>query len=348
MNRNITNSNINRTGSFYKTTNDIVKYTQPVYNKTKDIYNKTPITIRVLNVIIPFILTFYFTIISFNLSLSVTFAFITFIFMLIYNWTLAVIFIVLYTTVVINSNKQSNKIIGNPIPQTNILQNNTPYNCAGNSLTVQSSWFPKDTSTGYFSYSFWFYVKGNQNDINKDTNWNNYRYNEWKSIFYRGSSIDTNDQDLSTLIQFPGFWLTPKMNNLVIVFQNNSHVERLEINNIEFNKWNNVIVVVEMKSVSVYMNGLLDRTLNLYQNVSLMNNYNLYISGDKKTSSDKKKSGFPGYIANLTYYNYALSVNDIITIYNYYKEIIDKYQNKLLSNYKPNNNILITNNMNKS
>jgi hypothetical protein len=340
------NSNTYKNNKFVKATYEIVKYTKPKYDKIMELYNGTPITIRVLNVIVPFILTYIFTGVYYNLALSIIFGIITFLTMLLYNRPLAYTYIVLYIITIVNISKNKNNIIGNPLQQTDLRINSSAYSCAGNSLTISNDWFPADLNGGYFTYSFWLYVNGNNNNINKMNNWNNYRYTEWKSIFYRGSAIDKSNQDLSKLIQFPGFWLTPKINNLVIVFQNSSYVERLEINNIEFNQWMNIVVVVEMKSVSIYINGLLDRTLNLYQNVSLMNNYNLYIANDKLISSDQKKAGFPGYIANLVYYNYALSVNDIMTSYNYYKKIIDNYQNYIISNNQTNlNNSLITNDM---
>ena len=338
-------TNINKNNKFYKTTYELVKYTKPKYDKIVELYEGTPITVRVLNVIVPFILTYIFTMIKYNLAFSIIFGIITFFAMLLYNTPLASIFILLYIITIINISNNQNNILGNPLPQTN-LNINSAYSCAGNSLTVNSSWFPMEMNGGYFTYSYWMYVNGNNNNINKTNNWNNYRYNEWKSIFYRGSPIDSNNTDLSQLIQFPGFWLTPVMNNLVIVFQNGSYVERLEINNIEFNKWMNIIVVVEMKSVTIYINGLLERTLNLYQNITLMTNYNLYIAGDKLISTDQKQSGFPGYLAFLTYYNYALSINNINIIYNYYKKIINKYQNTILGNNQQNlNKSLITNNM---
>jgi hypothetical protein len=80
------------------------------------------------------------------------------------------------------------------------------------------------------------------------------------------------------------------------------------------------------------VNGLLDRTLNLYQNISLMNGYNLYLSSDISTSLNKTQSGFAGSLAELIFYNYALSPYDIQKSYNYYKKIIDSYQFKKTAN----------------
>jgi hypothetical protein len=75
-----------------------------------------------------------------------------------------------------------------------------------------------------------------------------------------------------------------------------------------------------------------------------MHAYNLYITSDILTSKNKDKSGFAGSLAELIYYNYALTSNDIIKSYNYYKNIIFNYQNKIYkqNTYKIPN--LITNN----
>jgi hypothetical protein len=92
--------------------------------------------------------------------------------------------------------------------------------------SINNNVFSQNTVGDNFTYSFWLYVNGNNNCINKDNNWNSYRNKEWKSIFYRGTPINE-DGNLTNLVQFPGFWLTPVLNNLVIVFQNANNIERL-------------------------------------------------------------------------------------------------------------------------
>jgi hypothetical protein len=84
-----------------------------------------------------------------------------------------------------------------------------------------------------YSYNFWIYINGNNNALNDNDNWYSYRYKEWKNVFYRGTPMRP-DADLSGLVQYPGVWLTPVLNNMVIVFQNSTYVERFEINGIPF------------------------------------------------------------------------------------------------------------------
>ena len=54
--------------------------------------------------------------------------------------------------------------------------------------------------------------------------------------------------------------------------------------------------------------------------------YNLFIADDRNVSQNKKLYGFAGYLAQLTYYNYALNPKDIISLYNYYKDTLNTMQ----------------------
>jgi len=331
---------------FLRKTRSGIIQSKEYYNSVKTAIRNTPLQIKIANIVVPFIFTYTFTLLYYNLPLSILFAIITFIVILLMNTSMAIIFIILYIIIIVQTSLARKTSIGEPILETDINKNTDkiPYDCLAKSLTITNDRLPQDLQGGYFTYSFWLYLKGNNNSINNDNNWHSYRYNEWKSIFYRGDAI-LETGDLSTLVQYPGFWLTPVMNNMVIVFQKGSNVERLEITNVPFNKWVNYAVVVEAKSVSIYIDGFLDRTLNLYQNVTIMNGYNLYLTSDMYTSSnkEKKQSGFAGSIAELIYYNYALTQYDINKSYNYYKKIIDNYQNKVVSEYKYTVSGLITN-----
>ena len=331
------NKNLN---NFIGKTGNSIRTAKGKYDSIKQMINETPISIKIANIAVPFTSTFVFTYIYYNLFFSIIFAIITFVVITLLSNISALIFIILYIVTIINVSNQRKITVGSPILQTDIVKNinNSPYNGYQNNLTIPSSSLLKDLNGGYFTYSFWLYLNGND----KDNNWSNYRNTEWKSIFYRGNAIDATG-DLSSLIQFPGCWLTPILNNLVIVFQNGSYVERLEIVDIPINEWTNYAIVVETKSVSIYINGLLDRSLNLYQNITIMNGYNLYLTSDILTSTSKSDSGFAGNIAQLICYNYALSPTDIYKSYSYYKEILYKYQKKIDNKNKYLISNLITN-----
>jgi hypothetical protein len=327
--KNTNNPPNNNLDKYYKGSLEKIRYLHGKIKIIQEKMDQTSLPIKITNFIILFILLYIFIFIYFNIFISIIIVIIICIITSFYTKTLAFIFFLFYLIIICSILTQTNNILGIPILQTDINKNNVPYNCLNQSLTISNGNLNKDLYGGYFTYSFWLYVNGGTDP--NTSNWNNYRYNEWKSIFYRGNPID-NSGDLSSLIQFPGFWLTPVLNNMVIVFQNGSYVERLEINNIPFNTWTNFSVVVETKSVSIYINGNLDRTLNLYQSITIMNSYDLYLTSDILTSRNKQESGFSGFLAELIYYNYALTPNDIVKSYNYYKKIINKYQNKIDSN----------------
>ena len=321
---------------------DAIRYANKYKEYIKDQIKNTPLQIKILNITVPMALTYFFTIIYYNLPVSITFAILTFFAIFILNLPCAIIFLIFYISIVSNKYNSINKVLGTPIPETDIVKNSSPFICTANSLIVDANTLSKNLSSlgGYFTYSFWLYLNGNKNDINNDENWYSYRYKEWKSIFYRG---DVMTDDLSNLTQFPGFWLTPVLNNMVIVFQNGTTIERIEIIGIPLNTWINYSVVVESKSVSIYINGLLDNSVNLSQTIINPSNYPLYISNDKKVSIQGNQSGFAGSIAELVYFNYSLTQLDIQNMYNYYKKIIDNYQKNQISKYQYTTSSLITN-----
>lgn len=337
MNNNSSNSNKN-TNEYIKKISPHIKASKQLYDSTVSYIYNTSLKTKILNFSLIFILLLISTYVKFNLGMSIFFAIILFLMIFIINKIYAFFFIIIYIITIVQIFKDIKKYIGNPIPQTDITKNKVPYNCTSGKLTISSSTLPEELNGGLYSYSFWLYVNGNNNN---GVDWYSYRYKEWKSIFYRGTPVADNG-DISSLLQYPGFWLTPVFNNLVIVFQNGSDVERLEIDNIEFNKWNNFAVVIESKSVQIYINGYLDRTLNLTQNIRVMNNYNLYITSDAKISQSNKP-GFAGSLAQLICYNYALSPSDIFNSYNFYSGVIEKYQSSVNSSYKYLIPSLITN-----
>jgi hypothetical protein len=227
----------------------------------------------------------------------------------------------------------NNKSFGIPIKETDLNQTKTPLDCTATSstLTISNTSFLQEVQPGYASYSIWFYINGN--------NWSKYRYDDWKCMMYRGTKVETNNDQYTIATQYPGFWLTPTLNNLVIVFQHDgSNAERIQIDNIEMNKWINVITVIENKSVSVYINGLLDRINNIDLSPVDVSNYNLFLN--PQTKKEKTAYGFPGYMTDIIYYNYPLTINNIKQSYDYYSKKINNYQEK--TDIKSNNYSLST------
>ena len=320
-------------GQIQQNSNTIVKKSIERAQVVQEMISAAPLQMKIATIIIFFSFTYIFTFIYYNLPLSIIFAIITFITISVtLSKLIGIIFLILYIVSIYNKSVEVKDTIGEPIYETDIVNNSdAPYNCLANQLVVTKDKLKQALIGGYFTYNFWIYLNGNKNSLNDNDNWYSYRYREWKNVFYRGTPMRP-DSDLSTLMQYPGVWLTPILNNMVIVFQNATNVERLEINGIPFNTWTNIAIVVETKSVSIYINGLLDRTLNLSQSMQIMDGYNLYLTGDF-LASQNKQSGFAGSLAELIFYGYALTPVDIEKSYNYYKKIIDNYQKKY---YKDN------------
>ena len=325
-----------------KAIENIINYTNINTNKIPEslktiqnyIYNLSKIKLFLL-LFISFITLYAVTYPLYNFVLSVIMAIILFILFFCTNKFYAIIFIIIYAIIMVKINQEKKYKYENSVYQTDLIKNGKPYDCTSGSLTIQGNTLPNNEGSVNYTYSFWLYLNGNNNDINNGVDWKSYRYNEWKSIFYRGTSIESNG-DLSSLIQFPGFWLTPVLNNMVIVFQGTEIVERIELDNIPFNTWTNYTVVIDLKSISVYIDGLMERTLNLQQNMKIINNSNLYITNDLNLSNENK-SGFAGYLGELICYNYILNPREISYLYHYYKKILEIYQFKVIKkklNYK--------------
>ena len=343
VNENINTLNKNNTSKKENNINeDTQKFIGDVSNKIKDAsrgylsvkskWDNTSLLIKILNIGVSILLTFYFSYIYYSLTLSIIFFILSFIILFLFNKLFAFMYLAIYIIVMVEITNTKNIAYGVPLKATDLNYTKTPLDCTNSSsiLTIDSKEFQKEMQLGNTTYSFWIYVNGSHNNDSKN-NWNTYRYKEWKSIMYRGDS--------TSQTQFPGFWLTPTLNNLVIAFQhNNSKVERIQLDNIEMNKWINIITVIENKSVSIYIDGLLDRINNLDQTQPDVSTYNLYINNDYTTDIPEEenninisinKNGFPGYLTNVINYNYPLTANYIKEAYTYYKKIIDDYQIKL-------------------
>ena len=264
-------------------------------------------------------ITFLFTNIKYNLTLSIIFAIVTTFTLFVFGRYYGLIFLILYVIYVNKIVSSRNLVFINFIGNTDISSNG-PLNCSliENQKVIPAKDYKNNLDSSSFSYSMWLFVN-NSNSIYPN-NWNNYRYNEWKSILYAGDS-EIESSDISALNQYPGFWMTPKLNNIVITFQNSKDkVDRFEVKNFPMNEWFNLTCVVERKSVSIYINCEMQNNFNLNTTISGdYTNYNLYIAKDDRLSNElstdiitnANKNGFPGFLGNLAYYNYALNQTDI-------------------------------------
>jgi len=133
-----------------------------------------------------------------------------------------------------------------------------------------------------FSYSCWVRIDNFA-----------YRPGVQKVIFTKGPV------DLSS--SCPSLLIDGNTNTLLVKLDTYGATEIVPISNIPAKKWIHVAIVVEQKSVDVYINGVLHTHHSIVQ-VPRQN------SGTVHTGIN---GGFEGKLANLIYYNYFLKPSDI-------------------------------------
>ncbi len=175
-----------------------------------------------------------------------------------------------------------------------------------------------------FTWSTWLWID--------NTDGNN---NVPKRIFTKGKNstkftsnqITTGKTDVPTrgkfLMNSPGLYLydpiTDKSNenilSVVISLFDESSTSEIDqppydiipIHNIPLQKWINIVIRVQNKTLDIYLNGILTKRKN-YKNI-IKQNYGDIFVGERKNPLD-------GYISSLRYFNYALGNNKIQDIMN--------------------------------
>ena len=160
-----------------------------------------------------------------------------------------------------------------------------------------------------FTWSLWVYI----DDLD-------YRRGELKNVFVKGDNVYKNndefieydssedyvDDQLNNNINSPGVYLTPYDNKLLFVFNTfESLIEKFEIGNIPMNKWVNIIIRCENKTIDIFLNSTFTKRYIL-NSLPRQNYNNVYIG---------KNGGFAGFVSNLWYFNYSLGTKEINSIY---------------------------------
>jgi hypothetical protein len=144
-----------------------------------------------------------------------------------------------------------------------------------------------------FTWSVWIYINTLQ-----------YLQGQYKHIFYKGNS-NLAETGLNFPNNAPGLYLAPDSNELIVMMNTFDVInEEIKIPNIPLNKWMNVIIRCENKTLDVYINGTVARSLQL-TSVPKQNYGDVYVG---------MNGGFDGYISNLWYYNYGLGTAAIQNI----------------------------------
>jgi hypothetical protein len=144
-----------------------------------------------------------------------------------------------------------------------------------------------------FTWSTWVFIDDLQ-----------YNSGKYKHIFHKG-----NDNLASNGLNFPnnapGLYIAPNTNAFVIIMNTYDTInEEITIPDIPINKWVNVIIRCQNKTLDVYINGTIARSAQLI-GVPKQNYGNVFLG---------MNGGFSGYVSNLWYFNYALGTAAIQNI----------------------------------
>ena len=145
-----------------------------------------------------------------------------------------------------------------------------------------------------FTWSVWLFIENLDENINR-----------YKHIFHKGNdkmNYSNSPIGLNEPNNGPGLYITPNKNDLLVIMNTFEKIdEKIIVQDIPLNKWVNVIVRCENKTIDIYING---RISNRHKSsgVPFQNYGDIYVA---------LNGGFPGYISNLWYWNHALNTSDI-------------------------------------
>ena len=190
------------------------------------------------------------------------------------------------------SPRQSPHLINGTVDAKNaIIFNQDPS--FNNAVTIYRS---VNASDGLeFTWSVWIFVN----------NWQ-YLQGQYKHIFYKGNS-NLAENGLNFPNNAPGLYLAPNNNDLIVIMNTFDVInEEIVVPNIPLNKWLNIIVRCQNKTLDVYANGTITRSLQL-SSVPKQNYGDVFVG---------MNGGFDGYISDLWYFNHALGTRVIQNIIN--------------------------------
>jgi len=212
-----------------------------------------------------------------------------------------VFFVLLQLSITILGNAFSNKN-GNPILIKGMVEGKTMIEVEqdpneSSSVTVLRS--NNENDGVEFTYSVWLFI----DDLE-------YNKGQFRHIFHKGDDIiNHNDDSIGAGLSYPnnapGLYLAPYKNDLLVVlntFQN--VIEKIVIQNITLNKWINVMIRCENKTVDVYINGSIARR-HILSGIPRQNYGNVYAC---------MNGGFSGNLSTLKYFNYAIGTREIENI----------------------------------
>jgi hypothetical protein len=240
------------------------------------------------------------------------------------------------------------------------LQNTVTSMFVSNNNVIMAKDIPENNSSN-FTLSVWFYIDNWGNNISNEKNVLYMSVDSSAPTLPELSSVLTGlstkvEKDISTNQLKPkniNIALDKYENNLLIDIEtyldknsgsnsssanaNKRNYTRYKIPNIPVQKWNNLTLSVDARTLDVYLDGKLRNSFimhGLYKNYySTSEKKNIYIGnmsqGTNASNNNGTNSGFEGYITRIRYENDSINPQEA---YNIYKEGIDKSLAKSLFN----------------
>lgn len=197
------------------------------------------------------------------------------------NVVLVIVALIVLYMIISYFNPSSNKLSG--LKQGNVLE------------TISAKSLPNGNNSNNYTYSMWFYV----------SNWNT-RLSEKKMILQRGG-------DSSGSSGNPSVYLTPFENNIEIelsTYQVSSNTPAQPftcgIQNVPLQKWVNLLISLNGRSLDIYIDGKLVRTCVLPNPSKINNNDNIFITPG---------GGFEGWTSKIQYWPSPMNPQQAYDIY---------------------------------
>jgi hypothetical protein len=224
----------------------------------------------------------------------------------------AIIFVILFFIIV--------KLIGffTTTPQNPLLLNGQ-INASTKEIVIPQN--PKNQSTALitrsnnresgieFTWCVWVNFVGGDKSDGKATS-------KYRPVFVKGDCSISNPSDYCSINNGPGVYFgrasDDKSNTLFILMDTatdqastNQNIPIITVPNIPLNNYFLLAIRCQNTYIDVYINGTIVKSQNLF-NVPKQNYYDVHIA---------PSGGFPGSISNLQYFNKALSVVEINTMF---------------------------------
>lgn len=141
-----------------------------------------------------------------------------------------------------------------------------------------------------FTWSCWIYITNLK-----------YLDGQYRHVFYKGNN-NLGSNGINEPNNAPGVYIAPHTNALVVMMSTFNEINKeVIIPNMPMNKWVSIIIRCQNKTLDVYINGTVTRSVQL-GGVPKQNDGDVYVATN---------GGFDGYVSNLWYFNYGIGVNEI-------------------------------------